>query len=90
VTAVPNAARAACFLADIAYYSDHEALLRKVLDDLITSARPEPGDTPASLFAALRSGLGSDPGRTATIAALALMRLAEELGDVPPNAGSAS
>lgn len=58
------------------YFFEHENLLNEVLDEMIESTRPEPGDTPAMIFGAVASALASDPNKATTIAALAIMRLA--------------
>jgi len=61
----------------VTYYHANEALLGEILDQMVEGARPEPGDVPAFTFAAIASGLETDPDKAVTVAALAVMRLAE-------------
>lgn len=64
-------------LEAIAYYQDHRDVLDAALDEMVTEAQPQSGDVPAFTFAALVSALARDRSKAVTVAAVALMRLAE-------------
>jgi hypothetical protein len=67
-------------MSSIAYYAENEEVLSEVLDDLITGARVEADELPAIAFATLVAAMERDPGKAVTVAALAVMRLAERPG----------
>ena len=73
------------FVSAIAYYGEHEPILRKALDELIERSRPETADEPAYTFAILVEGFNRSPNATAFLAALAIMRLAEGTPEQPSN-----
>jgi hypothetical protein len=67
-------------LQNIVYFQDHEALLKETLDQVIAQSVNE-DDQPAFAFAALVDALGRDTDKAVTIAALAVMRLANVGGE---------
>jgi len=64
-------------LEAVAYYHDHGDVLGAALDEMVTEAQPQSGDDPAVTFATLVSALARDRSKAVTVAAVALMRLAE-------------
>lgn len=64
-------------IRSVAYYAENEELLTDLLDEMVERVKPEPGDIPSFTFASLVTVFEKDPAKAATIAALAVMRLAE-------------